>query len=170
MTSWITEKDYRQAEGKELGISLNSAFILEIKQDSVEFRQLIHQILGEIRLSTDASSAAYVRYLHDRISHLRDEIETYFALEEFYGGFHESSGRDMHQQVRKLKQQHVELFLQLDQVVELIEQLVYQETSEFSLSLVAEQFNQFYRDWQSHEEFEMEIVMQSCNEVLGTGD
>ena len=170
MTSWMTEKDYRQAGGKELGIGLNSAFILEIKQDSVEFRQLLREIRGEIKLSTDDPSPAYVRYLHDRLGHLRDEIETYFALEEFYGGFHESSGRDLHREVEKLKQQHVELFLQLERVVELIEQLVYQETDEFSLNLVAKQFNKFFSDWESHEEFEMELVMRSCNEVLGTGD
>ncbi len=170
MTSWMTEKDYRQAGGKELGIGLNSAFILEIKQDSIEFRQLLREILGEIKLSNDQPSAAYVRYLHDRLGHLRDEIETYFALEEFYGGFHESSGRDIRRQVDKLKQQHVDLFLQLESIVDLIEQLVYQETQEFSLSLVAERFHEFYRDWESHEEFEMEIVMQNCNEVLGTGD
>lgn len=170
MTSWMTEKDYRRAGAKELGIGLNSAFILEIKQDSVEFRQLMREIHGEIKLISEQPSAAYVRYLNDRLSQLRDEIETYFALEEFYGGFHSSSGRDISRDVEKLKQQHIDLFLQLDQIVDMNEQLVYHETSEFSLSRVAEKFLQFFRDWESHEEFEMNIVMRDCNEVLGTGD
>ena len=83
MTDILTERQLREGEYRSLTRGINTAFLLEIKQDHVEFRVLFKRALEMIRSGAEIKAREFAELL----GFVRDEIETYFSLEEFYGGF-----------------------------------------------------------------------------------
>ena len=67
--------------------------------------------------------------------------------------------------------EHETLFLQLSEVVDLAQQIVYHEcSSEVTLEDVRGEFHRFCEALADHEQDEMELIMQMFNEDLGCGD
>ncbi len=181
MASWITERDYRQANASGMGLGLNVAFIREIKEDNVEFRELLGQVEQKFReLPVESERENDVWELHQMLSRLRDELETYFALEEFYGGFRIGNSSaslgpvldqgDLARQIENLKRQHIDLYLQLDRVVESSAQVVYGECQPNEVDSLIQPFSKFIDELKAHESYEMDVIMQQCNQDLGAGD
>ena len=86
MSSWLTEQDFRDLRGDAAawpGLTLNVAFLQDIKQDTEKPEEIISEIKSLLTDRLALKPAVLVNHL----SRLRDELETYFALEEFYGYF-----------------------------------------------------------------------------------
>jgi iron-sulfur cluster repair protein YtfE (RIC family) len=142
--------------------------MLDIKEDQVEFRTLLECLQQELQVEKRSSP----RQLAERLSQLRDALETYFALEEFYGCFELAANGDPNNAsiVRKLERQHRDLYALLDSLVDRAEQIVYRETHSTSTVDVVQGFAQFCQQLQAHEEFELDLISRQSALQIGVGD
>ena len=70
-----------------------------------------------------------------------------------------------------LKDDHESLYLELSRVIEMAQQLVYQECGpEFTVVSLGHEFARFHKNLMRHEEAEMNLMMTLCNEDFGVGD
>jgi len=176
MSSWISEKDYRASHGNALGIGLNSAFIQEIKEDNVEFRALLEETFCQLIAAPalvkrdEVDPRNVICDLSRLVCQLRDELETYFALEEFFGGYELVENSDLNRQAEMLRKEHVDLFVQLDDICESVDKIVYREVPLNRLDPVIAEFKIFHQRLSDHETREMEIILKQSNQDLGGGD
>ncbi len=167
MGLWLTEREFRQGGAESTGVTLNVAFLRDIKQDTPSLQTQS----SVIRHSLEGGSIT-PRLTVDLLTQYRDDLETYFALEEFYGYFSNAAVTNptISSQAAKLRAEHVELFLNLNQVIELAEQILYHECStEITLQQVAQRFDALAISFDAHEQREMELMMRLCNEEIGGG-
>lgn len=168
MTTWLTEKEYRQSGAIAVGMTINVAFLEEIKSD-FDFRSTLNKVYQQVNQRPDAPPPEIVRWLNQ----LRDQLETYFALEEFYGYFEQDEVTNIRvsRMVAKKTEEHETLFLQLSQVIDVAEQIVYHECSgDITITEVRRLFHRFCEALADHEQDEMELIMQMFNEDVGVGD
>lgn len=168
MTTWLTEKEYRQSGAIAVGMTINVAFLEEIKAD-FDFRSTLNKVYEQVNQRPDAAPPEIARWLIE----LRDQLETYFALEEFYGYFEqdEVTNIGVSRKVAKKTEEHETLFLQLSAVIDVAEQIVYHEcSSDLTVDEVRRQFHRFCEALADHEQDEMELIMQMFNEDIGVGD
>ena len=167
MSTWLTEREYLPSEAIASGITINVAFLQEIKQETIELRELIESV------ATTLSRAPFPspRCIMELMYRVREELETYFALEECYGYFDQAAvlNPSVSACAEQLKSEHEQLFLNFNDVVELIEQIVYRETHA-TLADVSAAFDEFRAQFDLHEQCEMELMLRLCNEDLGVGD
>jgi len=168
MSVWLSEKEFRQSDPESLGVTINVAFLQEIKQDS-EFRQTLNNVYAAM----NAAESLSPRAASELLSGLRDQLETYFALEEFYGYFKNSaeSNPTVSQAASSLRKDHERLYLQFTALVECSEQIVYHECSDdVTVKNLAVKLDEFCQALAKHEHDEMELMMRMCNEDIGVGD
>ncbi len=169
MSTWLTESEFRQSGARATGVTINVAFLQEIKQDNVQLKEILHQTATEFsaEIKVDAKSAV------DQLIALQDVLETHFALEEFYGYFQNAlvTNPALSPRAEAIRNEHQDLFLQLNQIVDLAEQVLYRECSpETTMDTVFSQFGLFQAALRGHEQAENELMMRMCNEEIGVGD
>tara|TARA_B110000495_G_scaffold101346_1_gene87545 strand:- start:1378 stop:1917 length:540 start_codon:yes stop_codon:yes gene_type:complete len=179
MSTWISETEFRQSGAEAAGITINVPFLREIKTD-YEFRELLNNVYHEIMhgagnrtIRFASESGNFAQKVAERLSDLRDELETYFALEECYGYFQHSATQNpnVSRSASRLQQDHETLFLQLSEIIETTWQVVYRESSpQVEFQKIAESFDRFCENLAHHEQEEMELMMRLCNEDFGVGD
>ena len=189
MSIWLNESDLREDVAGLQQLTLNVAFLADIKQDSVRPQELIEMVQARLadtgagdnpagdNPADDIPAAdirlADIRRLLDDLEALRDELETHLALEEFYGYFEsaELSYPQINIQADRLKSQHEILFLDLCELCELAASACYGETGTCqSMVAIRTGFHAFVRDFNRHEQEEHELMMRLCNDELGEGD
>ena len=168
MARYLTETELREGEDRSATRGINAAFLLEIKEDHVEFRELFKRALELIR----PGQFIKPRELADLLGQLRDEMETYFCLEEFYGGFDMAFQADPSnaRTVAKLKHQHEQLFTYLIDLVERAEQVVYHEVPATRIRSILVDFRQFAVDLSRHEDAELDLISRQSSLEIGVGD
>jgi hypothetical protein len=168
MNRILTERQLREGEYRSLTQGINTAFLLEIKEDHVEFRVLFKRALEMIRAGTEIKAREFANLL----GFLRDEIETYFSLEEFYGGFDMAFQADPGhaRTVAKLKHQHEQLFTCLNGLVERAEQIAYHEVPHSRLRGLLADFVVFANDLRRHEDCELNLISEQFAVDVGVGD
>lgn len=167
--TWVTKREYRESSAGCIGLTVNSAFLREIKEDHVEFRERLETCL---LLATVAPHRS-IRELTDHCQGLLDELETYFALEEFYGYFPSALEIEPSVSLRahQLQHEHESLFLELRGLVELCERALYGEIpADVAKSRFAARFVDFYHRLTRHEQAEHQLLIQVANQELGVGD
>ena len=169
MSSWITERQLRGDVAGLQSLTLNVAFLNEIKQDNERPLEIINDIKRQLANPQLADTGE----LTCELNHLRDELETHFALEEFYGYF--KSAELTHPQISvragDLQSQHEELFLTLCDLVELAESAHYREAPlEKTLLALSVGFHGFVQKFNRHEQEETDLMMRLCNDDIGVGD
>jgi len=172
MSTWLSEKEYQQSGAESAGVTINVAFLNEIKED-FGFRSLLNEVYRRLRPEDPLQPLVSARVAADILSELRDELETYFALEEFYGyfGLATPDNPQVTQEAAKLKFGHEALFLELCSVVESAHQVVYREAAPaVTLDQIGQQFERFCINLAHHEQSEMDLMMRLCNEDIGVGD
>ena len=171
MSTWLSETEFRQSGAESAGVTINVAFLQEIKED-FEFRNQLNHVYSQLN-PKDVDDRPPIKVVADLLDELRDELKTYFALEEFYGYFGQAKVDNpcVSKKAGELRGDHEKLFLQLSEVVEMSQQIVYDEAGpDLTLERVAEGFEKFCVDFTHHEQAEMDLMMQLCNEDLGVGD
>jgi hypothetical protein len=146
----------------------NPAFLQEIKEESIHYSELLRSVAQA--LSVEATIRP--RMLAELLGRLRDELETYFALEEFYGYLPHNADAypEISREAEHLKSQHAPLFVQLNTLVDQAERLVYHESPGRSTDEIIAGFFDFYAALREHEQREMELAMRFHNEEVGVGD
>lgn len=167
-TRYLTQSQLRAEKYRSLTRGINTAFLLEIKEDHVDFRVQYQRVLDLV----ERGSPIKPREFAEMLGRLRDEIETYFSLEEFYGGFDMAfeSNAGHARTVAKLKHQHEQLFTRLNELVERAEQVAYHEVPHSRLRHVIEDFSEFTRDLRRHEDWELNLISEQSALDVGVGD
>ncbi len=171
MSTWLSETEFREGGAESAGVTINVAFLQEIKDD-FEFRSQLNRVYAQLHPKNNDDRPS-IRVAADLLGDLRDELKTYFALEEFYGYFGQAKVDNprVSKQAGELQTDHEKLFLQLGVVFELSQQLVYDEgVPDLGYEKVAEGFEDFCIALAQHEQAEMELMMRLWNEDFGVGD
>jgi GTPase SAR1 family protein len=70
-----------------------------------------------------------------------------------------------------LADEHAQLYMQFNDIIEQGEQIVYQECSEnVTVHDLASKLDKFCHALAQHEQKEMELMMKVCNQDVGVGD
>ena len=157
-----------EAAVAEESVTLNVAFMSEIKED-FDFRETLNNVYHRLN---DRTADLGTRRRERTGDDLRDQLETYFAMEEFYGYFQQSSTSNhrVNRQADLLRSDHESLFLQLNELVDLAEQIVYRECSKkVTISDLTKELDSFCQALADHEQDEMELMMRLHNEEIGVG-
>lgn len=169
MSTWLTESEFRQSGARATGVTINVAFLQEIKEDNVQLKEVLGHTISTFSCAQTLDAKTAV----DQLVALQDALETHFALEEFYGYFQNAlvTNPSLSPQAEAIRNEHQELFLQLNQIVEIAEQILYRECSpETTVETVTKQFDLFRAALRRHEQAENELMMRLCNEEIGVGD
>lgn len=172
MSTWLTEQDWRELGDNrpELqSLTLNVAFLNEIKQDNGRPDQVVNELKKLLSSKVPIEAAL----LFSTLCRLRDELEVHFALEEFYGYFQSARLTHPHISVRAedLKSQHETIYLDLCELVELAESVLYRESPmSKTWSAIRAGFHSFVQILDQHEREEAELMMRLCNDDIGNGD
>jgi hypothetical protein len=163
-----TETKMRRGEFRSATNGVNTSFLLDIKEDHAEFQVLLKRALDVVQ----AGQPIKPRALADLLGQLRDEMETYFCLEEFYGGFDVNFETDPShaRMAAKLKHQHEQLFTRLVDLVERAEQIVYHEVPSSRMRQIAADFKTFVDELHRHEDAELDLISRQSSLDLGGGD
>ena len=123
MSIWLTETEFRQSGAVATGITIYIAFLQEIKEENLPLRRRIESVADALA----DHPALSPQVVMDLLYRVREELETYFTLEEFYGYFNEAklSNPTVSHGALTLMAEHESLFLRLNDVIELVEQIVY---------------------------------------------
>ena len=151
-------------------VSINPAFLQEIKDDHHELRQLMHHT----RAMLDHSGPAEIEYprLFEMFGKLRDQLAMHFSLEEAFGYFEDAISVAPHlsRRAESLRSEHSRLFAELCRMVELSEQLLYDETPDAALSRLWVEYHRFSTLFLAHELQECDLILEAFNDDIGTGD
>jgi predicted ATPase len=151
-------------------VTVNAAFLQEIKEDNHELRQL----LAEVRAALTAPVGTHLpsRQLAELLARLRDQLAMHFALEEAYGYFEEplTVAPRLGSQAEALRGQHRDLYLEICELVDRAQRRAYHEGNGNSLRSLAADFLGFGDKLQQHEARENELMAQAFDDDIGVGD
>lgn len=151
-------------------VTINPAFLMEIKEDHRELWQLLADLdaLGR-RWETAGVSPKRVA---DLLSQLQDRLAMHFTLEEAYGYFDDALAvaPQLSRRAETLRGEHAGLFLQLSRIVDEAERLVHHEVPIAALGHVIEDFSAFHRALKDHESRENALVSEAFDLDVGVGD
>ncbi len=150
-------------------ITINAAFLQEIKEDSQALRQLLaaaHELLSAWPLHVAR------KQLVDLLAELRDQVALHFALEEAYGYFEDAIAADPRQSRRAtaLRSEHCQLFVELCALEDQSERWLYHEASTSVLRQIAVGFQAFHQKFLDHESRENDLILESLADEMGEGD
>jgi hypothetical protein len=151
-------------------VSINAAFLQEIKDDHHELRQLLHHAAA--MLNRPSWMPAEIDQLYDLFEKLRDQLAMHFALEEAYGYFEDAVTVAPHlcRRAERLRAQHDELYSELCGLADRVEAIIYDKTSEPAIGELAADFGRFCQRLQRHELEEREMILAALDDDLGAGD
>jgi len=147
-------------------ITLNAAFLQEIKEDNTELRPL----LDDTREALVGSGSLRGRWKHfvELLGELRDHLAMYFALEEAYGYFENPmiTAPSLSRGATILRAQHQILYSEICALTEQAEQWLYQETQAPDPRKVVRRFIVFSEHLQEHETREHALILQVLKDAL----
>ncbi len=137
---------------------VNAAFLQEVKDSNLRLWSVLRE-LRDLRVS-HAEPRELSRELVLLVGELRDSIALEFSLEETYGfieGAARIKGLGM-PDAGKARIQHRELYLQLNELCEQVEEAQYRGTIGRDLLTYLDSFERFDNAFYAHEEFEAELI------------
>ncbi len=137
---------------------VNAAFLQEVKDSNLRLWSVLRE-LRELRVGR-LEARELSRELVELLSELRDAIALEFSLEETYG-FIEGAARIGSigmPDAGMAKNQHRELYLQLHELCEQVEEAQYRGTIGRDIGLYLDVFERFDSSLRTHEEFEAELI------------
>lgn len=151
-------------------VSINPAFLREIKDDHHELRQLIHHTSA--MLDNSGTVAIEHARLAEMLTKLRDQLAMHFSLEEAYGYYEDAivAAPHLSRRAESLRGQHFELFAEMCRLVEGAEALLYQEKAAQQLQRLSGDYHRFLVKFREHEAAESELILAAFNDDIGTGD
>lgn len=151
-------------------LTLNAAFLQEIKEDNRQLRNLLSETKA---VFSDLGSAFPPhKSVVDLLWRLRDQLAMHFSLEDAFGYFDDAIAEAprLSEQAEFLRRQHDDLFLQVCELVEESEQLLYGDGSSRHRAALAERYFAFYGAFREHESRENELILRAFDDDIGVGD
>lgn len=140
-------------------ITINSVFLQEIKDDNLQLYTLLDK-LRAFWLVNDPH-VLNPNWFSELTNTLRDRIAMHFSLENAFGYFEHPIKFDpiLSAEANRLRDQHVELYLQISLIAEKTEEMLYPKFNEKSYVRQVEKFKEFYKAFQEHEAAEFDLIM-----------
>jgi hypothetical protein len=151
-------------------VSINPAFLQEIKDDHHELRQLMHH--ASAMLNRPEWMQVELDRLCDLFAKMRDQLAMHFSLEEAYGYFEDalSAAPHLSRRAEQLRAEHVGLFAELCWLADRAEQLLYHEAASTALGQLAQDFLRFCGRLCDHESQERDMILEAFDDDIGAGD
>ena len=151
-------------------VTVNAAFLHEIKQDNVELKQVLSRLdfqVGHVR-----NASGDIRLIAELLVRLRDQLAFHFSLEEAFGYFEDATdvAPRLSQRAEELRAEHVKFFVMICQICDRAEQLVYRETGQPEIKRILARFAAFHDGLRQHERRERELIMEAFDDDIGVGD
>ena len=149
-------------------LTVNAAFLKDIKDDSQDLKMLLDQI---IPLTCHQQTAAnHWPELMALMSELRDQLALHFSLEEAYGYFDDAvvSSPQLSVTAEVLRSEHPFLFAVIRDLADQVSEVCSDRPEQVNLFI--QQFDSFRRMFEKHEENELELILESLDDDLGAGD
>ena len=151
-------------------LTVNAAFLHEIKEDNRHLRDLFQKALTlfasprRVRISP--------RHVVNHLWQLRDQLSMHFALEDAYGYFEDAIAEAprLSEQAEMLRNEHGDLYLEMCDLVEQGEQLLYDHLPRRYMTELAISFYAFHARFQEHETRENELIFSAFDDDIGVGD
>ena len=149
-------------------LTVNAAFLKDIKDDSQDLKMLLDQI---IPLTCHQQTAAnHWPELIALMSELRDQLALHFSLEEAYGYFDDAvvSSPQLSVTAEVLRSEHPFLFAVIRDLADQVSEVCSDRPEQVNLFI--QQFDSFRSMFEKHEENELELILESLDDDLGAGD
>ncbi len=137
---------------------VNAAFLQEVKDSNLRLWSVLHE-LRDLQIGF-SETRQLTRELVLLLSELRDAFALEISLEETYG-FIEGAARVSSlgsPDARLSKVHHRELYLQLNELCEKVEEAQYRGTIGRDMQIYLDEFERFDVAFRAHEDFEMELI------------
>jgi hypothetical protein len=153
-------------------LTVNAAFLQEIKEDNRQLRDLFQQTLA--LLSHPRRQRIPPRQIVNDLTLLRDQLAMHFTLEDAFGYFEDAIAEAprLSDRAKQLHAEHEGLFREICELVEYAETVLYRERpSGYSQQTdLAVTFYQFHARFQEHETRENELILDAFDDDIGVGD
>ncbi|TWU58750.1 hypothetical protein Poly51_15300 [Rubripirellula tenax] len=149
-------------------LSVNAAFLKDIKDDNRELKNLVDRInpLSEHPQIAANHWPEFVALLAD----LRDQLALHFSLEEAFGYFEEAIEvvPQLSIDAEQLRGQHATLFESIRDLADRACDVTSDRTEKVASLLSS--FQRFRHAFEIHEEAEVKLILQSLDDDIGNGD
>lgn len=149
-------------------VTVNAAFLKEIKDDNLQLKALWDKIIPMV--AHHEMVANHWPKLIELLSELRDQLALHFSLEEAYGYFDDAVDIAPRLSIASeaLRAQHSTLFETCRNLAEEINEVDHDEPEHCERFMA--KFHAFQSQFESHEEQELKLILQSLDDDLGVGD
>lgn len=146
------------SSSKHVTSVVNAAFLQEVKESNFELWALFREIREISPGDWDSQHSAH-RFV-EKLSELRDSIGLQFTLEETYGFIEGLPAQSVIgvASADTARLQHKELYLQIHEICEKVEEAQYRGTVARDLTEYVELFSIFDASFRAHEELEQELI------------
>ena len=149
-------------------LAVNAAFLKDIKDDSQDLKMLLNQVKPITRHQQTAAN--HWPELIVLMSDLRDQLALHFSLEEAYGYFDDAvvSSPELSVTAEALRSEHPFLFAAIRDLADEVSEVCSDRPEQVNRFI--QQYDSFQRMFEKHEEDELELILESLDDDLGTGD
>jgi hemerythrin-like domain-containing protein len=157
-----------KASGGVGRLTVNAAFLKEIKDDNRQLKTLWDQLVPLVNHVETARN--HWPELIAGLAELRDQLAIHFSLEEAYGYFDEAIDIAPHHslQAESLRGQHSTLFEMIRDLADAITDV--DPDREEKVSQLLKRFVTFQDAFKQHEEAELKMILDSFDDDIGVGD
>jgi hypothetical protein len=164
------------AETSAAKVTVNAAFLQEIKEVNEELWDLLQEI--EFLCAHPNSVRGHARHLVGMLGQLRDQLAMHFALEEYYGYFEEPVrvSPSLAKQARSMLAEHGDLYLHISRIADHAERFWFRRQIERLVDYIPLRFNAFHDQLKRHESREDDLILnvfadnQELFEILQLSD
>ncbi|MDA8745393.1 hemerythrin domain-containing protein [Rubripirellula amarantea] len=149
-------------------LSVNAAFMKDIKDDNRELKLLMDRISPMVSHPETASN--HWMELIGLLGELRDQLAFHFSLEEAYGYFDEAIETEpqLSVQAEVLRSEHTVLFETCRAIAEASSEVSSDQKEKITKLL--NRFADFRNKFETHEEAELDLILNALDDDLGVGD
>lgn len=139
-------------------VTINAAFLQEVKEAYSELWQKVHTMKSAAQNGLPLSVELNQWVVH--LTELRSQLATEFSLEETYGYVTRAARPFSSTTVDPAltRGQHAELYLQLSEICEQVEEAQYRGTIMRDFAVFANSFSAFVNSLLEHERFEARLI------------
>lgn len=152
-------------------LTVNSAFLQEIKEDHVDLWDLFGRLS---EMAAEGAIEVPTRHLQEMLAQLRDRLAFHFALEEGYGYFEEplEVAPRLSHKADKLREEHAALYSQVCDLCGLAERLPAGDGTKVNAARkeVMRRFREFAACFYQHETAETALIQEAFLQDIGVGD
>jgi hypothetical protein len=150
-------------------MSVNAAFMQEIKQENQRLRDLLAAARRLTRQSVEQNG--HPRQFVELLGELCDQLALHFSLEESYGYFEDAidAAPRMAERAESLRSEHVTLFDKIRAIADDADEAVRRQLPHV-MEFIARRFCDFDAALGHHESQENALILEAFDEDIGVGD